>query len=103
MAFRIPFSLVLAVPFIAAAASRPITFPDNPPIQYKSFPSATLAAACGDCGSVVAIDHEYGADAGVLVHLRMDDGSERVVRRSAADDIAVGARVHLSEGRVRRY
>ena len=101
MAFRIPFSLVLAAPMMISAATTP---PSSAPIrEYKPFPDRDLASACTDCGSVTEVEHEFGDRASFLVHVAMDDGRELVVRRSSAEDLAVGARVRLNEGRVRRF
>jgi hypothetical protein len=104
MAFRIPFSLVLAAPMLLSAATAPPAPADDAaPRVYKAFPDRELAAACTDCGSITEVEHEFGDRASFLVHVTMDDGRELVVRRQSAEDLAIGSRVHLNEGRVRRF
>jgi len=102
MAFRIPFSLVLAAPMMISAATAP-PGPADAARAYKAFPDRDVAAACTDCGSITEVEHEFGDRPSFLVHVAMDDGRELVVRRSSAEDLAVGSRVHLNEGRVRRF
>lgn len=103
MAFRIPFYVVLAAPMFVSAAMTPAPAEDGAARAYKAFPDRNLAAACTDCGSVTEVEHEFGDRASFLVHVAMDDGRELVVRRSSAEDLAVGSRVRLNEGRVRRF